>query len=308
MIKINGTSGITNVDGTAASPALTGADTDTGVFTGTDIVGISTGGTEKVRVDASGNVGVGTSSPTDNLQVSGSGNRIIGVSCTGTGGAGLELISSGSNGFIGYNADLRFATITGLGAAGFTERARIDSSGNLLVGKTSSSGATEGVELRSSPAAGSAVATFTRDGDVAVGFRRNTNDGNVILFLSRTGTTIGSISVTATATAYNTSSDYRLKEDVQPMENSVDRLMTLKPVNFAWKADGSRVDGFLAHEAQEVVPESVTGEKDAVDADGNPEYQGIDQSKIVPLLTAALQEAIAEIGSLKARIEQLEQA
>jgi hypothetical protein len=79
--------------------------------------------------------------------------------------------------------------------------------------------------------------------------------------------------------------------------------MDLKPVNFAWKVDGSRVDGFLAHEAQAVVPEAVTGEKDAVDADGNPKYQGIDQSKLVPLLTAALQEALTEIASLKARLD-----
>jgi hypothetical protein len=86
------------------------------------------------------------------------------------------------------------------------------------------------------------------------------------------------------------------------MVGASDRLMALKPVNFAWKADGSRVDGFLAHEAQEVVPEAVTGEKDAVDKDGKPQYQGIDQSKIVPLLTAALQEALKRIEALEAQI------
>jgi hypothetical protein len=87
------------------------------------------------------------------------------------------------------------------------------------------------------------------------------------------------------------------------MSGASERLMDLKPVNFAWKVDGSRVDGFLAHEAQAVVPEAVTGEKDAVDADGNPKYQGIDQSKLVPLLTAALQEALTEIVSLKGRLD-----
>jgi hypothetical protein len=117
---------------------------------------------------------------------------------------------------------------------------------------------------------------------------------------------VGDVSVTGSATAYNTSSDYRLKEDVQPMVGSVDRLMALKPVNFAWKVDGSRVDGFLAHEAQEVVPECVTGEKDAVDDEGNPQYQGIDQSKIVPLLVAALQEALTKIEALEARVAALE--
>ena len=134
---------------------------------------------------------------------------------------------------------------------------------------------------------------------------------------------IGSITVSTSSTSYNTSSDYRLKEDVQPMSGATDRLKELKPVNFAWKADGSRVDGFLAHEAQEVVPESVTGSKDAMqteeyevtpavtDEEGNvtteavmgerevPDYQGIDQSKLVPLLVATIQE-------LEARITQLE--
>jgi hypothetical protein len=90
------------------------------------------------------------------------------------------------------------------------------------------------------------------------------------------------------------------------MVGASDRLMALKPVNFAWKADGSRVDGFLAHEAQEVVPEAVTGSKDAVNNDGKPEYQGIDQSKLVPVLTAALQEALTEIADLKARVAALE--
>ena len=116
------------------------------------------------------------------------------------------------------------------------------------------------------------------------------------------------------------------------MVGASDRLMALKPVNFAWKVDGSRVDGFLAHEAQEVVPEAVQGEKDAMrdeeyevtpavlDEDGNvvteavmgtrsvPDYQGIDQSKLVPLLTAALQEAIAEIETLKTKVAALENA
>jgi len=128
-----------------------------------------------------------------------------------------------------------------------------------------------------------------------------------VLFL-RSGSTVGSITDGPSSVSYNTSSDYRLKEDWQPMTGATERIKALNPVNFAWKVDGSRVDGFLAHEAQEVVPEAVTGTKDAVDADGNPEYQGIDQSKLVPLLTAALQEAIAKIETLEQRITTLENA
>jgi hypothetical protein len=162
---------------------------------------------------------------------------------------------------------------------------------------------------------------ITRDRSSNIGLRAVSN-GEVMRFV-HTSTDVGSIDITTSATSYNTSSDYRLKEDVQPMSGATDRLKELKPVNFAWKADGSRVDGFLAHEAQEVVPESVTGSKDAMqteeyevtpavtDEEGNvtteavmgerevPDYQGIDQSKLVPLLVATIQE-------LEARITQLE--
>ena len=142
---------------------------------------------------------------------------------------------------------------------------------------------------------------------------------------------VGHISVSTTATAYNTSSDYRLKENVVPISDGIDRLKLLKPKRFNFIIEPDIiVDGFLAHEADEVVPESVTGTKDGsrldnvevtppiLDADGNvvteavmeeqtvEDYQGMDASKLVPLLTAALQEAITKIEELTTRIEVLE--
>jgi len=126
------------------------------------------------------------------------------------------------------------------------------------------------------------------------------------LKLYRDNNTVGGISTNGTSSTFSTSSDYRLKEDIVDIEGSIDRLKELKPCNFQWKLDGTRVDGFIAHEAQEVVPEAVTGTKDAVDEDGNPDYQGIDQSKLVPLLTKALQEAVAKIEALEARVTALE--
>jgi hypothetical protein len=177
----------------------------------------------------------------------------------------------------------------------FTQAMTLDASGNLLVGATSFAGPDGKVSIQ-----------YTGGTDYAIKIKTTVASGAAVRFTNPSDGEVGTISQTNTATAYNTSSDYRLKENVQPMSGASERLMDLKPVNFAWKVDGSRVDGFLAHEAQAVVPEAVTGEKDDVDADGNPQYQGIDQSKLVPLLTAALQEALTEIASMKARITALE--
>ena len=117
----------------------------------------------------------------------------------------------------------------------------------------------------------------------------------------------GYIGVTLGGTSYNSSSDYRQKQDVVDLTGAIDRVKSFKPRRFKWNDDPTyTVDGFLAHEAQTVVPESVVGEKDAVDKNGDPEYQVIDQSKLVPLLTAALQEAITEIETLKTKVAALE--
>jgi hypothetical protein len=115
--------------------------------------------------------------------------------------------------------------------------------------------------------------------------------------------TRGSITSNGTATSYNTSSDYRLKENIAPIANPSVRLQALNPCSFNFiSAPTKVVDGFLAHEVQEIVPEAITGKKDAIDDDGNPVYQGIDQSKLVPLLTAALQEALQKIEDLEGRL------
>jgi len=145
--------------------------------------------------------------------------------------------------------------------------------------------------------------------------------GNIAhIFFKNGNGNVGSISTNGSATAYNTSSDYRLKTDIQPMTNAISRLNALEPVNFEWIDSGERVDGFIAHAAQLVVPDAVFGEKDAMrteivkDEDGVPtgevltvpDYQGIDQSKLVPLLTKALQESIAKIDALEKRVAALE--
>jgi hypothetical protein len=177
------------------------------------------------------------------------------------------------------------------GASSPTERMRINSEGRVFI-----NGTTE-----------YALTTVSFPGSTAFGLALQNSDAGaasqISLRFMRNVSDVGSITTTNTATAYNTSSDYRLKENVTAVTDGITRLQQLKPSRFNFIADpGQTVDGFIAHEAQDVVPEAVTGAKDAVDADGNPVYQGIDQSKLVPLLTAALQEAIGEIESLKARL------
>jgi hypothetical protein len=179
------------------------------------------------------------------------------------------------------------------GASSPTERVRIGSNGNVNIGRTS--------DLAIAPRVSIENANY------ALALNTTTGGTNEAIRFYNTGTAVGSITTTGSATAYNTSSDYRLKENIAPLTGAADRLNQLQVHRFNFIADpDTTVDGFIAHEAQAVVPECVTGTKDEVDTDGNPVYQGIDQSKLVPLLTAALQEALAEIESLKARVTALE--
>ncbi len=116
----------------------------------------------------------------------------------------------------------------------------------------------------------------------------------------------GEININASRVAYNTESDYRLKENITTLSNGITRLKTLKPSRFNFKEDpNNTIDGFIAHELQTVVPEAVSGTKDQVDSDNNPVYQGADASLVVPLLTAALQEAVAKIEVLESEVAAL---
>ena len=206
-------------------------------------------------------------------------------------------------------------------------RIRIATGGDISFGKeaaseAASSGPGFGFGSVSTDPFFSVVSNLGATGNAQIYLNRR-NPGYMQIFMSNDGVNnviVGSISHNGSATAYNTTSDYRLKESLQPIASPTERLMALNPVNFAWKQTGDRVDGFIAHEVQAVVPEAVTGRKDEMRAptsreleeglhkegDLIPEYQGIDQAKLVPLLTAALQDAIHTINNLKARVEALE--
>ena len=199
-------------------------------------------------------------------------------------------MQSDEDGYIGMrsNQPLAFATNN-------TERARIDNEGNVLIGKpTHNVNNTAGVDITTE---GAVVAT--NDGGISFLANRTGSDGQTFLF-RRQNVTVGSISVTGSATTYATSSDYRLKENLEYDFTALDRVAQLKPARFNFIATPTvTVDGFLAHEVSSVVPEAISGEKDAVDADGNPAYQGIDQSKLVPLLVATIKELEARITALE---------
>jgi hypothetical protein len=212
-------------------------------------------------------------------------------------GAWIQATTDGTPASGSMPGRLVFST-TASGSASPTERVRIDSSGKLLVGTTALPSTSGG--------AGVGIDNFNGTvGRITIGKTLSGNTDGIPFYYS--GTYVGGITYSNTAVAYLTSSDYRLKENVAPLSSAIDRVNQLQVYRFNFLADPDRtVDGFIAHEAQAVVPECVSGEKDAVDENGNPVYQGIDQSKLVPLLTAALQEAIAKIESLESRITALE--
>jgi hypothetical protein len=308
---------------------------------------LTTNNAERLRISSTGNVGIGVV-PATTLHVkkgdttTGAILRIQGagpVAATGrlgdidfwggrlssdTGTTLGQIRVGNASGFYWDGSANREDTYMSFSTAKdrvLTERMRIKSSGSITFGP--GPGAVGGVEMLPNYSNGAALLYWNRT--------TNANTSTVLRFDNQ-GVARGSITYNSTSTAYNTSSDYRLKEAWVPMTGASERVQALKPINFAWKVDGSRVDGFLAHEAQEVVPECATGTKDAMmdeeyevtpavlDDDGNetspavmgtrsvPDYQGIDQSKIVPLLTAALQEALNKIDALETRLTSLEES
>lgn len=145
-------------------------------------------------------------------------------------------------------------------------------------------------------------------GSTAIGALVNsTGSGFASFFYGTLGgsSNVGGISTNGSSVSYNTTSDYRLKENVQSIVGATDKIKLLRPVTYKWINSNNTGEGFIAHELQEVVPEAVNGEKDASDAEGKPIYQGIDPSKLVAVLTAALQESIARIEKLEQTVVQL---
>lgn len=290
-VTINGTTGVIGPDGSAGTPAYQGSDANTGMFfPAADTIAFAEGGTEVMRIDSSGNVRIGTTTDlggADRLTVVG-GNFAV----RRTSGITMLVGDSTQAGYVG--------TITSHACtflANSTERMRINPLGDVCIGTTT--------QIQ----AGLFNLAFDTGFYCGIATRPTNNAGyDAARFFNSSTTQIGSISCTTTNTSYVTSSDYRLKEDVQPMTGALAKVAALKPVTYKWKSTGEASQGFIAHELAEVCPDAVSGEKDAVDENGNIKPQGIDTSFLVATLTAAIQEQQALITSLTARIAALEGA
>ena len=257
---------------------------------GLDIIKGSAGTDVKMSIDTNGNVGIGVTNPTsynsnaDDLVIY-EANDFSGITLAADNDQGSNIYFADPDddnvGGITYNHTSNYMSFR----VNATERMRIDSAGALLVGKNGTGLATAGCEM--------AVDTLraTKSNSAPVEFNRLGSDGDVVLFYKDTSGK-GSISISSSAVAYNTTSDYRLKEDLQDFAG-LDMVSKIPVYDFKWKTDESRSYGVMAHELQEVLPDAVSGEKDA------EEMQGVDYSKIVPLLVKSIQELKAEIEELK---------
>jgi hypothetical protein len=304
-ITINGTTGIAGVDGSAGTPSVQGADTNTGIFfPAADTIAFSEGGTEVARFDSAGKFGINTTpaAGTDaKLQVTGGTTNVTSLA-TSYSAATVAIVPKSTSGY-----SLAIASGTGdhpqlqvsAGGAASGDLLLQPYGGNLLVGTTSQlSSGKFCISFNGGSFQGQVLRTTL-----------GTTGSTYIQFENSAGATAGYIIQNGTTTVnYVTSSDYRLKEAIVPMTGALAKVAQLKPVTYKWKVDGSDGEGFIAHELAEVCPIAVSREKDEVDADGNPQYQGIDTSFLVATLTAAIQEQQALITQLQADVAALKGA
>jgi hypothetical protein len=286
-----------------------------------------TGGTERMRISSAGDIGIGTNNPQYPLTlVNSTANKEIlfvkgSNTNTGTGLAGEGPVAiQNTNNTVGnmaaisnfdsggsINGQINFINTDQAagGAIGFTTRANGGASYGERMRVTQNGGTRFQCEnYNAQPSSTNFGVEINNTNASSTFFGQGTGTETHINFGNRNGIR-GSIQTTSGGTSFNTTSDYRLKENIAPMTGALTKVAQLNPVTYNWKIGGNG-QGFIAHELQAIVPEAVTGEKDAVDENDEPKYQMVDTSFLVATLTAAIQEQQAIIENLKARIEILE--
>ena len=340
---LSGTDGLSDIDGSAATPAIRGTDANTGIFfPAADTIGFAEGGAEVMRIDSSGNVGIGTSSPAGRFNTSGSsaagyiGNYFDNTASNGYVRLDLRTGSSGANGIaaikyapgifmqIGPDSNdttspLVFATNNG------SERARIDSSGNLLVGTTTANGkitaSTAATNARVLTAA-STSASFAATQIVSVsaatagtswyhfaGYSSNEGTNNIFIY--------GNGNVVNANNSYGAISDAKLKENVTDATPKLDKLQQVRVVNYNLIGEKQKQLGVIAQELEQIFPSMIDESPDR-DAEGNDlgtTTKSVKYSVFVPMLIKSIQELKvivdaqgAEIAALTTRITALEAA
>jgi hypothetical protein len=288
-ITISGSTGIAGVDGSASTPAVQGTDTNTGIFfPAADTIAFGEGGSEAMRIDSSGNVGIGTSSPSAyGLTVS-----------KASGAAGMQIASGANNSeYVMSGTDL-YVSNNVAGTIQFymnsAERARIDSSGNLLVGTTSTLFASSHAFVNS----GTAVLGLRNSGSTAGKYWQVGPDSNSSFKVYNQSST--GVFLSDGSTSWSSSSDERQKNIIEPISDATNKVASLRAVIGSYKNDetNKRRSFLIAQDVQRVLPEAVTEAPDG--------FLGVAYSDVIPLLVAAIQELKADNDAMKERIALLE--
>ena len=292
---LNGSTGISGTDGSAGTPAVQGTDTNTGMyFPAADQIAFAEGGVEAMRLDASGNVGIGVAAPARRLDIQQSGTNYQ-LRIGDAGGANFYDIGRDTgNGLLTFYGSQAvasgyvFSTVNG-------ERARITTVGDFLLGTTSTfGGATAGLQIQN---AGEQIRIKNNSNANYWRFTADTNNTVYVINQSTLGVFIGN-----GGSSWSGLSDERAKDIIEPIQDAASKVSQLRAVIGKYKVDeeGKRRSFLIAQDVQAVLPEAISI------ADPETGHLGLSYTDVIPLLTAALQEALTEIASLKARVAVLE--